>query len=139
MAANYALQVAVYNALNADAVLGALITGIHDNPQQVANPDSNSAFPYVTISTGSVAPWDDDHDKGGDATVEVHTWSRERHSLEAKQVMDAIYNILHRGTLTISGWRFVGCDLISSENPQYDPDGITRHGVQSFRVIFEVA
>lgn len=137
MSGSYALQIAVNNALTADATLNALIVGVYDNPQQVADPGSNSAFPYVTISTGNIAPWDDDHDKGGDANVEVHTWSRASHSLEAKQIMDAIYNVLHRGTLSIIGWAFVGCDMVDHENPQYDPDGITRHGVQTFRVIYE--
>lgn len=137
MAGSYALQIAVYNALNADVTLGGLIVGIYDNQEEVPNPDSDSAFPLLTISTGTLRPWDDDTKEGGDANVEIHTWSRARHSLEAKQIMDAVHNVLHRGTLSISGWGFIGCDLVDQINPQRDEDGITRHGVQTFRVTFE--
>ena len=137
MSGSYQLQIAVYNALNTDSALSALIVGIYDNPQQVADPDNDNAFPFVTLSTGSIEPWDDDHDKGSQADIQVHTWSRARHSLQCKQIMDAIYNVLHRGTLSISGFLFVGCDMVSQENPQYDPDGVTRHGVQTFRVVFQ--
>lgn len=137
MSFSYPMQIAIYDKLSADASLSALIQGVYDNPSQVPDPESNAYFPFVTISTGSMTPWDDDHDKGGDASVQIHTWSRARNALEAKQIMDAIYDVLHRGTLSITGWRFVGMDLTDHQNPQRDPDGITRHGVQTFRVIFE--
>ena len=137
MAGSYALQIAIFNALNADSALSALVVGIYDNQDQVSNPDDDSAFPVLTISTGTILPWDDDTKLGGQYDVEIHTWSRARNALESKQIMDAVYNVLHRGTLTITGWRYVQSDLVSQINPQRDPDGITRHGVQTFRITYE--
>jgi len=137
MAGSYSLQLAVYDKLDADATLSGLVVGIYDNPSQVDNPEDDSQFPFLTISTGNIQPWDTNRDKGADAQVEIHTWSRARHALEGKQIMDAVYNVLHRGTLDITGWSFVGMDMTDQQNPQRDPDGITRHGVQTFRVVYE--
>ena len=137
MGASYQLQIAIFDALNANAALSALVVGIYDNQDQITNPDSDTSFPVLTISTGTIQPWDDDTKKGGQYDVEIHCWSRARNSLEGKAIMDSVYNALHRGTLSISGWGFVGCDLIDQINPQRDPDGITRHGVQTYRITFE--
>jgi hypothetical protein len=68
----------------------------------------------------------------------VHVWSRASHSLEVKQIQAAIYEVLHRGTISIAGSVFIGSDYIT-QTVQRDPDGITRHGVQEFRIIYEEA
>jgi len=132
----YQLQIAVAAALNADAPLMALVNGVYDNPLQVANPVSDSAFPFVTLSDGSSTPWDTDTELGRESAVIIHTWSRARHALEAKQIQDAIYNAVHRGTIPIVGSQFIGCDEVQ-RTVERDPDGITRHGVQEFKIIYE--
>lgn len=134
----YQLQIGVYNALNADATLGGLIQGIYDNPTQVADPSDNSAFPFVTLSDFTSVPWDTDTEKGFDADVTIHVWSRAHHSLEAKQIQDAIYDVLHRGTISITNHAFIACDYIT-QTVERDPDGVTRHGIQEFRIVYEEA
>jgi len=114
------------------------VIGIYDNPAQVADPASDAAFPFITLSGGTSQPWDTDTDRGDEAIVQVHVWSRASNSLETKQIQDAIYSILHRGTIVISGSVFIGSDYIT-QTVQRDPDGITRHGVQEFRIIYEEA
>lgn len=137
MSGGYNLQLAIFDKLNSDVDLSALVVGIYDNVTQVANPDDNNEFPFLTISQGRIAPWDDDLKRGGQADIEIHTWSRAHNALEAKQVMDAVYNCLHRATIVINGWSFVGCDLVDQVNPMRDPDGVTRHGVQTYRITYE--
>lgn len=157
----YDLQIAVYNelvraartTLSADFTtetyslysakvesgleyLDANIVGVYDNPAQVTNPEDSSAYPYITLSSDSGIPWDTDTEMGFDGVVFVHTWSRASHSLEAKQIQDAVYQVLHRGILTINGYTFIGSDMIS-QTIQRDPDGLTRHGVQEFRIIYD--
>jgi len=134
----YQLQFGIYTALDDDATLSALIVGIYDNPAQAGDPDDDTLFPYVTISDGTSQPWDTDLDRGDEAIAEIHVWSRASNSLEAKEIQDAIYSILHRGTIVISGSVFIGSDYIT-QTVQRDPDGITRHGVQEFRIIYEEA
>lgn len=134
----YQLQIAVFNALSDDSAVSSLVKGIYDNPSQVADPSDNSEFPFITISDSTLQPWDTDTERGDDAVVTVHVWSRASHALETKQIQDAIYNVLHRGTIVISGSVFIGSDYIS-QTVERDPDGITRHGVQDFRIVYEEA
>ena len=134
----YQLQFGIYTALDDDATLSALIVGIYDNPAQAGDPDDDTLFPYVTISDGTSQPWDTDLDRGDEAIAEIHVWSRASNSLEAKEIQDAIYSVLHRGTIVISGSVFIGSDYMT-QTVQRDPDGITRHGVQEFRIIYEEA
>lgn len=134
----YQLQLGIFTALDNDATLTSLVQGIYDNPTQVADPGDDSSFPFITLSDGSSSPWDTDTERGDDATAIIHVWSRASHSLEVKQIQDAIYNVLHRGTIVISGSVFIGSDYIS-QTVERDPDGITRHGVQEFRIVYEEA
>lgn len=127
----YNLQLAVYDAV-ADAVAPL---PVYDNPQQVADPDNNALFPFVTVGEATVREWDDDTLTGFEADVMIHVWSRASHRLEAKQVQDSIYAALHRSALTIGTAPAILCDHVQSETLR-DPDGITIHGVSRYRVVW---
>lgn len=126
-----ALQTAIYTRLNAQ-----LSYDVYDNAPQVS--DSSTGFPYVTIGEDTVNEWDTDGFLGADCTVMVHTWSRYRGRKETKEMQGAIYDALHRqeSSLAFTGFRFVGCDFQTSQS-FLDADGLTRHGVMTFRVIME--
>jgi hypothetical protein len=47
--------------------------------------------------------------------------------------MGDIYDSLHRASLTVTGYDVVGIDQELSET-FIDADGLTRHGVQRFRI-----
>lgn len=123
----YALQSAVYSALSATGY-----TIYDDVPQDVAT------FPYVTIGDDVVTDWSTDTASGGSALVIVHTWSRYNGRAEIKQMQRAVYGALHRATLTVTGFEFIGCEFDQSETI-LDPDGHTRHGIQTFRIIIDEA
>lgn len=133
----YLLQVAIFDKLKNSVQLGALIKGIYDNPRQIKKPESNDEFPFITIGNDTVRPWDTDTELGTDADVTIHVWSRANHRLECKQIQDAIYNALHRQEISITGRNFVGCDMVN-QDAQRDEDGLTIHGIQTFKLIFEV-
>jgi hypothetical protein len=135
MSGAYELQNAIYNALDGDATVSGAVVGIYDNPTQVNDPSDDSEFPFLTISDTTIQPWDDDTDSGTQADATIHVWSRARHALEAKQIQGYIYERLHRGTISINGYTFVGCDLVD-QDVQRDEDGITRHGIQTFRLTY---
>jgi hypothetical protein len=67
-------------------------------------------------------------------TLTLHTWSRYLGLAEAKQIMAAVVAALDQANLSISGHSLV---LLRFEfsSTFLDPDGLTRHGVQRFRVI----
>ena len=126
---NYAsaLQQTVFNALDQSSTLQNLVTDVYDFV-----PES-TAFPYVKIGEDTMVDNGTKDKKGSDFTIEVHTFSRYRGSVEIKNIMSVVYDILHESSLSVSGaslvnMRFEFSDIIK-EN-----DGLTTHGVQRFRV-----
>lgn len=144
------VQQAVYSALTGSTALDALLArfydvgnetflsraAIYDDVPQIADSGNSSFFPYVSIGDDTVTDWSTDTASGGEVTVTVHSWSRYAGRKEVKQVMEAIYNALHRATLTAPGFEFVGCDFEFSETV-LDPDTETRHGIQRFRLLLD--
>lgn len=122
-----ALQQTVFNALDQSSTLQNLVTDVYDFV-----PES-TAFPYVKIGEQTMVDNGTKDKKGSDFTIEVHTFSRYRGSVEIKNIMSVVYDILHESSLSVSGadlinMRFEFSDIIK-EN-----DGLTTHGVQRFRV-----
>lgn len=138
MSGAYELQIGLYDKLKDDAPLMAMVDAIYDNPPQQDDPASNAPFPFVTISESTLQPWDTDTEIGTEATVTIHVWSRASYALEAKQIQGAVYRVLHRDTIAVNGYTVIGIDLVN-QTVERDPDGITRHGVQDFRIIYEEA
>lgn len=125
------LQTAIYNKLTA-----ALTVPVYDHVPQVNDAGDNSDFPYVRIEAPRNNENDTDNDLGFDTTVQLHVWSRYRGNKQTAELQQAIYNALHRQALTVTGY---GVSDIFQEFSEIllDPDGITRHGVQRFRVYYE--
>ena len=130
------IQAAIYSALSGDSTLMASVTGVYDDVPQSGDPGDGSAFPYITIGEASHLEWDTDTELGADVTVTIHVWSRHRGRKEVKEIQGHIYRLLHRASLIISGYNLVGVDWIQSDSFM-DADGLTRHGVQTFRITIE--
>lgn len=125
-----AVQTAVYDALTGDAALAALVEGVFDAVPQ------DQSFPFVTIGEDIHNEWDTNTTLGSDCSITVHTWSRGRGRKETKEIQGAVYDALHRASLTYAGYRFVSVEFAGSQSFM-DADGLTRHGIQTFRVIIE--
>jgi hypothetical protein len=122
-----ALQQTVFNALDQSSTLQNLVTDVYDFVPE------GTAFPYVKIGEQTMVDNGTKNKQGTDFTIEVHTFSRYRGSVEIKNIMSVVYDILHESSLSVSGadlinMRFEFSDIIK-EN-----DGITTHGLQRFRV-----
>jgi len=123
------IQTAVYQRLLALDPLQALVGArVYDNVPQ------NTEFPYVVIGDDTQVPWDDDVKLGAESTLTIHAWSRYAGRLEAKRILQAIYDGLHNYRLTVTGAHTVLCQAEYQET-FLDPDGMTRHGVIRFRLI----
>lgn len=131
------LQTAIYSALTGDAALMALVNGVYDQvPQDDIDASVAANYPYVVIHGQQLNNNDTDTEEGFDGTVTIHTWSQSYGNKESYEVMQAVYRALHRVNLSVVGY---GLSTIHQEYSELmrDPDGITRHGVQRFRVILE--
>jgi hypothetical protein len=119
------LQPVIYAALDA-----ALTQQVYDYVPQGA------AFPYVRIGNDTLVPFDTDEDFGDDITVMIHVYSQYRGSKEVQSIQKLIYNALNRSTLTVTGFHVLGVDQIYCDIIE-EGDGLTRHGLQRFRVLME--
>ena len=125
------LQQAIRSRLtDSSEVASAGVTAVYDHVPQCAD------FPYVVIGEDSGTPADTDDTLDADHIVTVHTWSRYRGRKQTKKIQQAVYDVLHRQPLSIGNAQFVDCTLESQET-FLDADGLTRHGVQRFRILLD--
>lgn len=138
MAADWAIQSAIYTRLSGFTALTALLArsgaAIYDYvPQELA--DTTSEFPYLVIGDIEAGEFDADDRLGHDTTVTIHVFSRYLGKKECADIMAQVYEALHRYALPVTGFSLVDCHWDGLSDIMMDPDGQTRHGVQRFRVI----
>ena len=95
-----------------------------------------SSYPYINIGEDTSVQWDTDTSVGLRSTLTLHAWSRQAGRKEVKDMMDAIYNSLHRALLVLDSYNMVTCECVFQET-FLDADGETRHGVIRFVIIWE--
>ncbi len=106
-------------------------------PQTLDGGDDDH-FPMITIGEDSVNEWDTDTTLGGDASVQIHVWSRSNSFLECKGIADAVYDALHYQLPDAEGIDTIGLIM---ENEEYivDQDGETLHAAIQYRMYVDRA
>jgi len=138
------IQQAIYTALIGDSTLFSLLAShmfggspaapaVYDRVPQASESEDPINFPYVVIGDDTAIPFDTDDKDGQESTITLHIWSRYRGRSETKRIIDAIYNVLHDQSLSISGQTWVYCFFEFSEVFE-DNDGLTQHGVVRYRI-----
>ena len=130
-------QQAVLTTLRGASGLTALLaSGLSSIVDHAA---ADTLYPYVLIGEATARPGEADS-KDSDAfeqTLTIHTWSQYRGLKEVKQIMAQIVSALDQASLTVTGHNLIQAQFEFSET-FLDPDGLTRHGVQRFRVTTQV-
>lgn len=129
-----AIYDAVYDALEADSVLMGIIKSIYDNVPQPDDSGDDADFPYIVLGDNLALEWDTDDSSGKDVSITVNSWSRQRGRQETRQIQDAIYNVLHRADLVVSGFNFVTMEFVNSSTAR-SADGKTYQGISEFRML----
>lgn len=122
MNAEWELQTAIYGNLEA-----SLSVPVYDDVPQDADA------PYVTIGQATFVEFSTDGRNGFDCTQTVHVWSDYQGTKECKLLQGAVYDSLNRVELAVTGYTVLGPEFEYSEVTN-DPNGITRHGIQRFRI-----
>lgn len=101
-------------------------------------PQGTTPYPYVIVEPMALDFDDYDSETGFNGFLMVHVWSEDKSSLESAGIQKQIYDAMHHqeASFTIVGY---GITILQQEFTEIllDPDGITHHGVQRFRVAFE--
>lgn len=128
-----AIQGAIVTQLRADVALDGLIADrVYDRIP------AGAAFPYVTIGESQeIGNFADCYD-GSETFQDVHVWSRSVGMPETKNIASAIRASLHEASLSLDGHTL---ELIQFRDLRIlrDPDGITTHGVLTFRILSQPA
>lgn len=135
MSAETEIQKAVYTALNGNSAFRALVSGLYDAPPQFSDGGSAANFPFVTVGSISPAEYDTQSKAGFDAVIRLHSFSRSSSMKQVKEIQGAAYDVLHLGSLTMTGYRLVIMRRETSD-VQRDSDG-SFHGVCDYRALIE--
>ena len=124
------VQSAMFDALaSSSEVLGLL-----GNPPQIYDHvPPGTAFPYVTFGAVSVQPYDTKTEIGFEQIVTLNIWSRYRGSKEMKDILQALYDALHRASLSVSSEVFLLSEFHSADMAPLD-DGLTYHAAARFSI-----
>jgi len=124
------VQNSIYQCLQSNSALSSVVSNrIYDSVPQAVT------FPYVTIGEDIHTDWSTAYELGSSASITIHVWSRHRGKEETKTIQGLIYDALNRASLPTLGYK-ISVDFDGSQS-FLDADGLTRHGVSTFRVFIE--
>lgn len=130
----WAVQKAVYATLCAHTPLTSLLPagadGVHDYL-----PD-NAAYPRVVFGEMAARPFGTQGLDGCDIAFTIISQSRAEGMKQVKAVMQEIAAALHGQDFAVEGHSLVLCRLEDSA-VRVEADGITRTGIQRFRIVTE--
>ena len=131
--------IAIIAALKADAPLTALLTTYAASPAVFTHvPQDLSVYPYVVLFEAGLDGDDNDCFLGFDGTLNIHSWTDQRDMAVIGNIQKAIYDVLHHAELTMTGYQLIELHQEFSTILR-DPDGITLHGVQRYRIILQTS
>ena len=131
-----AVQAAVVAALRADSSLTGLLA--EGAASVLDHVPQSTPFPYLVVGESASKAFDTKTEEGMEQLVTLHSWSTYSGMAEIKDIMAAVVAALDRASLTVIGHDLVDISFLSSE-AMLDEDGVTRHGLQRFRVLTEAA
>ncbi len=135
MDSQIALQTAIYTALRADATIRSLVGNparVFDFVPQIETAGTattepeKTTFPYVVIGDDNPSNFSTKSTDGQDHQVSINIWDRtHRGTRTIKQIMAAVYDVLHHASFSVSGHTLVLSHFQFSDIFP-DPDGISR-------------
>lgn len=131
------MQKAIYDALTASDAVRALVAGrVYDEVPRPPGGDVRTQMPYLSIGEDDVIADKADCLDGAEITITVHAWSAGPGYVLLKQLTAAVKQALDGEDLALIGHRLTDIEFQSARHLA-DPDGITRHGIVTFRVLTE--
>lgn len=129
-----ALQDAVVLNLKANSsITSVLSTRVYDKAPQ------NVSFPMITIGEPQTIQDDAGCIEAFEVYVDVNVWCRAVGKVQCQQLSELVRKSLHGTNLSLPN--DLAAVLIEHENTRIltDPDGVTTHGVVTFRALIEAA
>jgi len=136
-------QIAIFTQLGTDTTLVGLLGGTvapGGDPKVYDFVPDNKSFPYVTLQ---ILPWKDrgNHtDEGLECELQINVFHQPtttnpvRGNKTVQAIQARIDELLHKQSFCIDGWNILGLrrtfvDILT------DPDNVTKHGIQRFKLL----
>lgn len=126
------LQKAILAKLTGDTALMALAEGVYDRVPV------HASFPYIAIGDASADDWSGVEVNGVETRADIQVYSRQGGRKEALTLMKRVYELLHDGSLTVTGHVLVQIRMERADIRQLT-DGATYRGMLRFRILSEEA
>lgn len=129
-------QKAIYTLLSSDAALMALLGQVATEQKVFDFIPDNTAFPYIQLQ---IKPWTDrgsHQTEGFTCVLTIHVWYQElgRGDLQVQNIQARVDQLLHTQDVCITGWNVLGLRRTMSDILT-DPDNVTKHGIQQFKLL----
>lgn len=124
------VQEIIYTKLVNSAALMALVNGVYDEVPV------ETEMPYIKIGEDVITEDDDSCTIGASASCTIHVFSSNEGRKQVKQVQGEIKSALHYKSATTAGSYTVGIQYEQSTS-FLEPDGHTRHGVSTVRILIK--
>lgn len=100
-------------------------------------PQDQAQYPYIKLNSINTTPNDSDTLTELIGTMQIHVWSQYRGAEEVESIQKRVYDTLHRANIAdTASYQVFGVDQQFSQ-VFTEPDGLTRRGVQEFRILYE--
>jgi len=126
-------QKTIYQTLAGDATLQALLGTTTSNPKVFDHIPDNQPFPYVKLSIKPMADRGNEDWDGVSFSYDIHSYVQGTNlgDLKVQQIQARVDELLHTKDICIDGWNII-VHRRSVVNILDEPDGRTKHGVQTF-------
>lgn len=122
----WVVQTAIYSALN-----NSVSCQVYDVAPQ------NSDFPYITIGQATAIVNDTDTTVSQQFEYTIHVWTEgNESSKECKLLQGEVFDALYLIKFSETGYKFTKNTFLNSDS-FVDSDGVTRHGIQDFKLTIE--
>jgi len=129
--------IAVIAALKDNWQLRALLTTYAASPAIFTHvPQDLKTYPYVVLFESEMTSENNDSYLGFEGVFSLHVWSDERDMAVIGNIQKAIYDVLNHAELTMTGYDVPEIHQEFSTILR-DPDGITLHGVQRYKILIK--
>jgi hypothetical protein len=129
--------IAVIGALKANATLTALLTTYAGSPAVFTHvPQDLQTYPYVVLFDSGMDSENNDSYLGFEGVFNLHCWTDQRDMAVIGNIQKAIYDVLNHAELTMTGYDVPEIHQEFSTILR-DPDGITLHGVQRYKILIK--
>ncbi|UYE95731.1 hypothetical protein HAAEEKHM_00011 [Sinorhizobium phage AP-16-3] len=135
MSASAELQKLLFTTLTGTAGVMALAGGVYD---RVPADPYKTKTAYVSFGPSDVVDDSADCIISGEHTFQLDVWSKAAGQVEAKRLVDLIYNALHEQSLELTENALAEI-RVDFRRVFVDPDGLTTHGVVTVTASIEEA